>query len=117
MDDRASMVRVERAGDFAVGRVVCPSVSQRESSVIQNEMEGAGPGSRWRLVLDLKDVSMLSSVGLGMLITLHKKCSEGGGKFAIFGLSKDLNDLIKMTKLDKLLSIARDESAALAKVK
>jgi anti-sigma B factor antagonist len=116
VDDRASILRVEPHGRYAVGRVLCPSVSQRESQVIETELSAAGPGATWKLVLDCRDVGMLSSVGLGMLITMHKKCSDGKGKFAIFGLSKDINDLLKITKLDKLIHVTVDEAAAIAKV-
>lgn len=80
------------------------------------EMTAAGPGATWKLVLDCRDIGMLSSVGLGMLITMHKKCIEGKGKFAIFGLSKEINELLKITKLDKLIVVASDEAAAISKV-
>lgn len=107
---------MEPHGRYAIGRVLAPSVSQRESQVIESELLAAGPGATWKLVLDCRDVGMLSSVGLGMLITMHKKCSEGKGKFAIFGLSKEINELLKITKLDKLILVAGDEASAIAKV-
>ena len=107
---------MEPHGRYAIGRVLAPSVSQRESQVIESELAAAGPGATWKLVLDCRDVGMLSSVGLGMLITMHKKCIEGKGKFAIFGLSKDINNLLKITKLDKLILVASDEASAISKV-
>lgn len=51
-----------------------------------------------------------------MLVTITKRCRDGGGKLAIVGLAPALLDLIKLTKLDKFLIIAKDEAAAVEKL-
>lgn len=115
--DEASMVTLSSDDGVAVARLLAPSISQREAPIIEAEIIKAAPGAKWRVVLDFTDVTMLGSMGLGMLITLTKKCQSGGGKMAMHGMSKSLNDLVRLTKLDRLLVIAPDRAAAVAKVK
>lgn len=111
------MVTLSTDDGVAVARLLAPSISQREAPIIQAEIVKAAPATKWRVVLDFTDVTMLGSMGLGMLITLTKQCQTGGGKLAMHGMNKNLNDLVRLTKLDRLLVIAPDRSAALAKVK
>lgn len=116
-DLEASMVKVASEGGVTVARLIAPSISQREAPVIEAEVKKAAPGTNFRVVLDFTDVTMLGSMGLGMLITLTKHCSGSGGRLAMFGMNKSLNDLVRLTKLDRLLIIAPDKPGALAKVK
>lgn len=115
--EEASMVTMSADNGVAIARLLAPSISQREAPIIQGEIIRAAPASGWKVVLDFTDVTMLGSMGLGMLITLTKQCQTGGGKMAMFGMSKSLNDLVRLTKLDRLLVIAPDRAAAIAKVK
>lgn len=116
VSEQASIIKVEAHGNYVVGRVVSNTVSQREAPIIEHALSEAGPGARWRVIVDLRDVALLSSVGLGMLITMHKRCSEGRGKVAVCNLSKELIELIKMTKLDRVFAVADTLDDAIAKV-
>ena len=111
------MVSFATVDGATIARLHAPSISQRESPIIEAETSRAAEAAKWRIVLDFTDVTMLGSMGLGMLITLTKKCQGGGGKLAIFGMNKSLSHLVRLTKLDRLLNIAPDQAAAIAKVK
>lgn len=113
----ASMVTISSEGGIPVARLLAPSISQRETPIIQTEVTRAAEKAGWKLVLDFTDVTMLGSMGLGMLITMTKQCQTGGGRMAMFGMNKSLTDLVRLTKLDRLLQITPDKAAALAKVK
>lgn len=112
----ASFVSVEKVGGAGVARVMCPTVGQREAPIIEQELAAAGPGCGWRLAIDMKDVGMLTSVGIGTLVTINKKCREGKGKMALFGLNSTIMEVLKLTRLDKLFPIAKDREAALKAV-
>lgn len=109
----ATFVSIDSEGPVLVARVACPHVGERESGVIQDDifvrLDSGGAG----VALDLEEVRMMSSVGLGMLITLTKRCASGGGKLAIFGMSPELHKLIKLTKLERILTIVDDQMKAI----
>lgn len=112
----AAFVEVKQIDRGAVARITCPAVGQREAPIVEEELKTAAGSANNRLVLDMSAVTVLGSMGLGMLVTITKRCRDGGGRLAICGLSPALLDLIRLTKLDKFLVIAKDEAAAIEKM-
>jgi anti-sigma B factor antagonist len=115
----ASMVAIERATmggrPVAVARIECNHVGHRESPIIQTELLSAAEGAGWRIVVDLADVGMLTSMGIGMFVSLHTKCRDGKGKMALHGLRPDIVELLKLTRLDRLFVIVPTREDAMAK--
>lgn len=110
----ASFFVTERAGDAVIARLRCPVVGEREAGVLGQELASAcEPGKGF--VLDLSHVTMVSSIGLSMFITLYNQSKASKSKMVMFALSKDLRSLMKVTKLEKLLTIVADEATALRK--
>lgn len=70
---------------------------------------------RRKIILDFSLVEYLSSAALGKLITMHKKVSTASGKLALCNIQKDILDVFKITKLDKVLTLCTDLDSALAK--
>ncbi len=62
--------------------------------------------------LDMSQVAFISSAGIRVLISLQQRCVKEKGKFVITGLSGELMDLIKITRLDKLFTITKDPKTA-----
>lgn len=114
---QASLIAVESVEGVAIGRVTAPTFGPREAPLIEQEVGPAADAAGGRLVLDLTEVRMMGSMGLGTLITLSKRCKQAGGALALFGLNDDIRGILKMSRLDKLLPIASDEAGALKKVR
>lgn len=112
----AAFVQTRQIQRGVVAKIMCPAVGQREAPIVEEELKTAAASANNRVVLDLSAVTVLGSMGLGMLVTITKRCRDGGGKLAIVGLAPALLDLIKLTKLDKFLIIAKDEAAAVEKL-
>jgi anti-sigma B factor antagonist len=112
----SAFLEVKQIDRGAVARITCPAVGQREAPIVEEELKTAAGGANNRLIIDMSSVTVLGSMGLGMLVTITKRCRDGGGRLAIIGLSPALLDLIRLTKLDKFLVIAKDEVAAIEKL-
>lgn len=118
----ASLLKLEQfsptpgARSVACGRVECNVIGQRETTAIQPELLQASEKAGGRLIVDLSNVTMLTSVGIGMFVTLHNKSKELKGRLALFGLKPDIIELLKLTRLDKLFLIAKDREAAVKAV-
>jgi len=70
------------------------------------------------VVLDFSRVSHLSSAALGLLISLQRRFARQDGRLVLAGLSSDLQEIFRITKLDRLFDIrktVRDAVAALDK--
>ena len=112
----ASFIQTKVLQRGVLARINCPSVGQREAPIIEQELTAAAKNAANRVILDMATVTVLGSMGLGMLVTITKRCRDGGGKLAIFGLAPALLDLIKLTKLDKFLILAKNEADAVEKL-
>ena len=63
-----------------------------------------------RLLLDFSNVDYISSMGLAMLLTLHKKLLASGRLLTIHNLTPQVHDVFKATRLDKFLHLWPGES-------
>lgn len=108
-------VKTSQDGPALVCRVVPNKVTEREAGVIENEIADAAPPADWKVAVDLSDVTLLASAGLGALLTLNKKCRDAKGRLVVFGLSDDILGMMKIARLDRVLTILPDRDAALAR--
>ena len=119
MADGAYLTIVPHASCL-IAHITSEKVGARESQIIEQEIKAAAGGAtssvagrKWRIVMDLKDVTMLASMGLGMLVSMHKLCAAEGGRLVVCGLREDILQLMKITHLERILKIAVDREAAL----
>ncbi len=69
------------------------------------------PGREY--VLDFRKVQFLSSSVLGRLILLQKAVASAKGRVVLCGIAKEIFEVFKITKLDKVFTIKEDAKAAL----
>lgn len=67
-----------------------------------------------RLVVNLGDVRMVTSAGLGKLITLHRKMHRHRGSVCFCHLQDPVEDVLRTSRLITYLQVAPDVDAALA---
>jgi anti-sigma B factor antagonist len=104
----------EQQGPVTIARILWEKVSQREAEILQPELLAAAK-SPMRLVIDMTAVQMLASPGLGMLITMHKRAHESGGKMVVTGLSPQLMEVLTLTHLHKFFKIESTMETAVKK--
>jgi anti-sigma B factor antagonist len=61
-----------------------------------------------RIVLDFHEVQALSSLMLGVLLTLKKRLDERGGRVIVCGVSRELRRVFELTALHKIFQFATD---------
>jgi anti-sigma B factor antagonist len=104
---------VRPGGRASIAVVTIEKVGGREAPIVQQELTAAAEASRWRLAVDLSGVTLLSSIGLGALVAIHKRAKDEGGAFVIFGVGKELMGVLKLTHLDRVLGISKDAASAM----
>lgn len=63
-------------------------------------------------ILDLKELKHMNSSGIGVLISILTKSRNVGGEAVISGLSKKINELLVITKLNSVFKIVETEKEA-----
>ncbi|MCD6019405.1 MAG: anti-anti-sigma factor [Bacteroidetes bacterium] len=75
-----------------------------------NELLEAG---NHKFVIDLSELKYMNSSGLNVLIQLLTKTRTNGGDSVICNVSKKVNDLLIITKLNTLFKVAENKEAAM----
>jgi anti-anti-sigma factor len=108
----STLVQTRFEGRAVVAHLKTGKITDFEKDQLGKELTALGSTNAWRLVLDMQEVVMVGSSGLGMLLMLQKSANAAKGKFVICNVNEDLVQMLKMTSLDKLLTRASDVPAA-----
>ena len=107
----------------AQGRTVVEFQTPSLMNPLDLEQVGAGlfklvdEDQSGRLVLDFTKVQYLSSQAIGIILTLNKKLtgsSAGGDNLVLCGVGPQLMQLLKVTRLDRILTIKPSQKEAVA---
>lgn len=66
------------------------------------------------LIIDLSKTKYCDSSGLSALLIANRMCKDTNGKFILCGLQTNVQKLIQIAQLDKVLSITETKKEALA---
>ncbi len=65
------------------------------------------------IIINCENVKFIDSSGLGLIVSIYKTLKKMDKKFALTALSGKTMEIFTLTKLDSILTIAEDDSAAL----
>ena len=66
------------------------------------------------ILLNLRDVRHIDSAGVGELMSCYTSVRNQGGQLKLMNLSKNVHNLLQITKLYTIFEVAEDEPTALA---
>ena len=69
------------------------------------------------VLLDFGRVGFMSSMALGMLIRVNKRCKEYKVSLKLCGIAPDIHQVFKITGMDKIFDIHADAASAIAAMK
>jgi anti-sigma B factor antagonist len=85
-----------------------------EGSVVLREMiRDLVEKGRKRILLNLHEVDYVDSSGLGELVRIHATLRKADGQMKLLNLSKRVEDLFKITSMDAVFDIQKDEAIAI----
>ncbi len=90
-------------------RLVEPAVISRLFQEINEEL---GKQTEDRVILDFAAVQFMASSALGQLVKLQKQAKEYKVKLKLCSISPDILEVFKITKLNKVFEIEKNEAAA-----
>jgi len=114
MEPKSSLIMTSKIGDVGVINFLTSQVldemnvqqlGQELTDLIEKEY-------MTKMVIDFSKIKFLSSAVLGKLISLNKKIAAQKGCLAFCGINKDIMQVFKITRLDKLIPIYDDEEEA-----
>lgn len=83
------------------------------NTAIQKQIDSDRAG----LILNLEEVPMMDSVGLGMLVAAYTSLARKGTKMVLLNVGRSVRYLLVITKLDQVFEKYDDEDEALESFK
>ncbi len=83
------------------------------NTAIQKEIDA----NRTGLILNLEEVPMMDSVGLGMLVAAYTSLTRNDAKMVLLNVGRSIRYLLVITKLDQIFEKYDDEDEALESFK
>ena len=108
-----SSVTTRELGDAIVVEIVGRLALGDGTGALRDVMRSLAEQGKKHIVLNLAAVNFVDSSGLGELVRTHASVRSRGGQLKLVNPSKHVHDLLKMTKLDRVLDVERDEASAL----
>jgi anti-sigma B factor antagonist len=108
-----SKVTTRQLGDATVLDIVGRIALMDGSAQLRDAIGVLMEQGKKRIVLNLAGVDFVDSSGLGELVRTHASVRSHGGQLKLLNPSKHVHDLLRMTKLDRVLEIEPDEASAL----
>jgi anti-anti-sigma factor len=108
--------KTEKSGEFTVLIFQTPNLlNGLDIELIEKALWAKVDGGERRILLDFSRVKHLSSQAMSMILRVHTKLAAlPGGQLALCGMSPQLTEAIKITRLDRLMPLFPTRAKALA---
>jgi anti-sigma B factor antagonist len=83
-----------------------------ETVALREKVKSLLAEGKKNIVLDLKNVSMIDSSGLGALVAAHSSAKSGGAALRLCNLGSRTNELLQMTRLLTVFEVSDSEADA-----
>lgn len=107
-------IRTADEGGFFTAQIACPSLDEHAAADFQSQMLAVVDRAQGNIAIALGGVGSVSSAGLSALVAIARACSERGGRCVLHTVPRDIAEIIRTTRLDRLLPMARNLDAARA---
>ena len=106
-------IKMERRGDLCIVNLQ-GRIAEHDAGVLGEKLRAAIEGGARDIVVNLSEVPMITSAGLGAFMVAHKGCRAKGGSVRLAGAQPLVRQVLETTKLTKLFGVYATVADALA---
>ena len=92
-------------------------IDKNQANELNSEIDNLLLERKLKYVFDLGELKYMNSSGLNTLINLLTKARKQGGEVIIANVSKKVNELLVITKLNTLFTVTESVDKAIPKLK
>ena len=85
-----------------------------ETSGLREKVKSLVGAGKKNIVLNLGNVTLIDSAGLGALVAVHSSVKSGGASLRLCNLGPRFNELMQVTKLYTVFKVSETEADALS---
>jgi anti-sigma B factor antagonist len=87
-------------------------IDSLSAGLIKDKIQAQIEAQCYNIVVDLTQVKFMDSAGLGVLVSGLKLCSKNGGELVLVGLTENVRELFRITRLDTVFKMFPDRESA-----
>jgi anti-sigma B factor antagonist len=103
--------------DYDIISLAGELIDKNQSAELAAKVDELLGKNRTRLVFDLQDLKYINSSGLNVMINVLTRVRKAGGEVVITQVTKRVNELLIITKLNTVFTVTTDMETAVAKIK
>jgi anti-sigma B factor antagonist len=103
--------------DITIVKLSGELIDKNQASDLMADIENLLREKKLKFIFDLGDLKYMNSSGLNTLINILSKTRKEGGEVIIANVSKKVNELLVITKLNTLFTVADSVEKAIPKLK
>jgi len=96
---------LERSGEFVIVRPAMSSLDVGTAATLKKTLVSAAETRDPILLVDLSAVVEIDSSGIGALVAGLKAARGSGGTVRLFGVRREVRDVMTLTMLDRVLPV------------
>jgi anti-sigma B factor antagonist len=78
-----------------------------EASELRGQLSQLISSGTTSFILDFKRCTFIDSTGLGVLVSIYKKCADHNGSMQIINVNDKVFKVFKLTRLDSIFDISK----------
>ena len=104
---------VEKIGDVTIIELPYEKIDASCKQEFQNDVASALTEPGAKVVLDMRRVQFVDSVGIGAIVSCLKELSGSGGDLKLCAVAKPVRSLFELVRLHRLLDILNTKDEAI----
>ena len=108
---------VEEKDNFVIISIDGDMIGGPAATQLSEKLRELCDQGKKQILVDLKNVKFMNSSGLGILIGSLTTTRNCGGEFKLLHLNEKVQELLKITKLNRVFEVFDDEGKAIASFK
>ena len=101
-----SLLTVRGLENAALVFITAASVHEHQAEMIRTRLLALAERTHGRIAVSLENVTDMTSAGINALVAVMGRCKDLGGGLAVFGPSREVRRMLKVTRLDRAIVIA-----------
>jgi anti-anti-sigma factor len=106
-------IKIERIDTVVVAKVLERRIFLKIAETFRDELVKVIDQGQNHLIIELSEVAVMNSAGLGILILARDKMRRSNGNLILCGLTSTMEEIFNRTHLDSFFNIKKDLLAAL----
>ena len=105
MNDLADQIQMKTIGDVAYISINLRRLDTDSSQVIKNALHGKLDYNIKHAMVELGQVEIIDSSGIGILLSLHRRLAKEGSKLTLLNVQPPIRVLLELLRLQQIINI------------